>query len=42
MPEKIRGYDKFGLEHSVSKARDGEQESARKTARELLKKPSEK
>lgn len=42
MPEKIRGFDKFGLEHSVSSARDSKQVSAVKTAEKLLEVRKEK
>jgi len=36
LPEKIRGYDKFGLEHSTSSAKSGKQVSAVETAKEIL------
>lgn len=42
MPEKKRGYDKFGLEHSASSAKRGKQVSAEKTAKEILRQAKDK
>lgn len=36
MPEKVRGYDKFGLEHSTSSAKSGKQVSAEQVAKEIV------
>lgn len=42
MPEKIRGYDKFGLEHATSAAKNGKPVSAEKTAKEILRQTKDK